>query len=271
MKEEDFDRIAAVLCDRGESPQLNDRIPDVGAEATTEFFRRFEGFTYLLGREAFDGWSAEEFASLLNDPSPSDVYTLSYVEGEVGDLSGVRVLAVDRVSLLVDAHDPEGQLFVPGLDDWDAETDYVYARATGVTLWGWLDRFAQLAISHNVGDITEDFPAYSELLEATSWFDRPNAIWSRLNPEEIAEGLVGGGRFALNLPRMSDPRWVNKTFGLSPEWVQLNVLDGLALVADSHPDLARRHLELIVSSSTGEYSDVVDTRARQRLQSLTSG
>lgn len=235
--------IVEILLDRGALPRRTASVPDVGGAATTEFFSNFESFTGLLGGGWMNGYSASTFSETLIAPKQADLYVAEY-EG-AGDVSGVRRLAADISCLLVDATDPHAQLFA---ENEASEVGVIAARATGMLLWDWLERLAELLraspdarLNQPDGDLVPGCGFY----DSGIWFTDTWSVLAHLDPPDLELALVGGGRFQRDLPKAKDSAWWARSFAGLPEWVQLRTLDVLARLAGSGSVLAVAHVDAI--------------------------
>ena len=247
------DEISSILLGRGATTQRSTSVPVVGGEAITEFFERFESYSWPLGNSFLNGFDASEFSRMWNfpDSSRNETFANGYVPGR--DVSGVRLLAVDEFSLLVDAGCPNGQLFVDG---YDRERSGI-ARATGVTLWGWLERLAQLLIESPSSDLSfEDEIPGNGPFEDAIWFSEPSDVVAVLQHDEITLGLAGKGRFRRDLPMMADADWVAQTFGTCADWLQLKLIESLDLLWKDEPLKAQDYLSSIKQRQFNLNSDV---------------
>ena len=238
------DEITRVLIERGASPQPSTAVPDVGAQATTDFFNRFDRFVFPLGNSVLSGYKADQFSErwLFPNAELNHTWTHSFVAGR--DVTGVRLLAADVFSLLIDASDPDGELFVDGYDDERGEI----VRATGIGLWDWLERLAGLLLESPGSDLSfqSELPG-NGAFEAAIWFSEPWDVAAVLEVTDLAFALAGAARFGRDLPKMADPTWVAQTFGGCPEWQQLKFIEALDLLWETEPILAEGHLSAIRS------------------------
>ncbi len=242
-------QIVEILLSRGALPCRIASVPEVGGAATTEFFSNFESFTGLLGGGWMNGYPADTFSETLLAPKQTDLYVVEY-EG-AADVSSVRRFAADISCLLIDAADPGGQLFA---EHEANQVGVVAARATGVLLWDWLRRLAELLLASpdaRLNNPDGELVPGCGFYDAGVWFTDTWSVLANLDLADLELAIVGGGRFERDLPKAKDSAWWARSFAGLPGWVQLKTLDALESATSSGSTLASAHIDAIRSAVAG--------------------